>query len=165
MSSGVKRNDPDMGCYTNREDKEMQEITKYKAEDGREFLNKGECEDHEHNCLTAFGIMSALPSRPDGCDFSNGSGYLQHDKDQLLLVRNSFLEFAKRYTTASYIQQTIDKGFDAHASRAGRVLSEALPNSIYKHWYRFETIGEDFREWGQPYYANNPDKATQKQLN
>ena len=143
----------------------MEKITKYKAADGVEFLDEIECKLHEVNCDTARHIMSALPAKPDGCDFSNGSGYIQHDKDLLLKTRNRFLEFAKRYTDASCIQQTIDKGFDVHPSWAGRVLGEMLPYSIGKHWYRFETISDDFREWGQPYYAKNPSEAKQVRLN
>ena len=143
----------------------MEIITKYKAFDGVEFFDETECRLHEVNCDTARHIMSALPARPEGCDFANGSGYIQHDKELLLKTRNRFLEFSKRYTTAKYIQQTIDMGFDAHPSWAGRVLREVLPRSICKHWYRFETIDEAFREWGQPYYANNPSEAKQVRLN
>ncbi len=144
----------------------MEIITKYKAHDGREFLDSDECAVHEQNCTIALGIANKLPGKPSGCDFSNGSGYIQHTRDNVLNVRNEFLEFVKRYTKdISIIQQTIDKGFDAHSSWAGRIIDECTPNSISKHWYRFMCIDAQFREWGQPYYADNPDKAEQVQLN
>jgi hypothetical protein len=144
----------------------MKTITKYIADDGMEFINATDCAEHEHNLGLALGIMSLLPKRPESCDFSNGNGYIQHDKDRLLSVRNDFLEFCKRYSDHKWIQETIDKGFDAHPSWAGRILSECLPRSIYKHWHRLSCIDNQFREWGQPYYADHPEQAkNQSKLN
>lgn len=143
----------------------MEAITKYKAFDGLEFNDADACAEHEANCKEADQIMSQLPAHPDTCAFSNGGGYLQHDKDLLLKVRNQFCEFAKRYTDHKWIQQTIDKGFEAHASWVDRLIGETAPRSISKHWYRFMCIDSEFREWGQPYFTKNPNKAEQNQLN
>jgi hypothetical protein len=143
----------------------MRAITKYKADDGVEFFNAAECGKHETNCNEAARIMEQLPAHPKGCDFTNGSGYVQHDKDTLLKVRNEFLEFAKRYTDHRWIQETIDKGFGAHPSAAGRVLGEVLPRSIDKHWGRFCCIDTEFREWGQHYFALNPEAGKQNRIN
>lgn len=143
----------------------METVTKYKAFDGSEFTDRAECMQHEENCAIAEKIMRQIPLKPDGCDFANGSGYLQHSSNTLLQVRNEFLEFCKRYTSHKWLQETIDKGWDAHGSYAGRILDECAPRSISKHWYRFMCIDSDFREWGQPYYASNPDQAKQVRLN
>lgn len=143
----------------------METITKYKAFDGREFVDPTDCELHETNCKLAEVIMQPMPDKPEGCGFSNGDGYLQHDKEVLLKVRNRFLEFARRYTDHKWVQQTIDKGFDADPSWAGRIIGECAPSTINKHWYRFMCIDNQCREWGQPYYATNPDKAKQIRLN
>ena len=143
----------------------MEAITKFKAFDGLEFFDAVDCELHETNCNLADSIMKALPEKPESCDFSNGSGFIQHKKETLLTVRNRFLEFTKRYSDHKFIQQTIDKGFDADASWAGRIIGECAPNTIYNHWSRFSCIDKSFREWGQPFFAKNPEEATQKQLN
>ena len=143
----------------------MEKIIKYKADDGLEFTDKSRCTEHEDNCLMAANIMLDLPNIPEGSDFSNGCGYIQHDKDCLLAVRNELLEFFKRYSDHKWIQETIDKGFDAHASYVSRIIGESAPSPISKHWYRFECIDYQFREWGQPYYANNPEEGEQIQLN
>ncbi len=90
----------------------MEIITKYKAFDGTEYMNEIECVEHESSCKLADLIISKLPRAIDGCDFSNGDGYIQHDYSVILSVRNEFLEFCKRYTTMHWIQETIDGGFD-----------------------------------------------------
>lgn len=143
----------------------MEVITKYKAIDGLEFLAADDCLDHEKNLVLAAGIMSSIPERPEDSSFSNGSGYIQHDKLKLLQARNRFLEFAKRYSDHKFIQQTIDGGLDIDYGWAGRIIGEFAPQSIYSHWYRFGCIDGDFREWGQPFFVKNPSEASQVQIN
>lgn len=143
----------------------MDIITKYKSFDGVEFLTALDCEEHEFNLKQANLIMSELPDRTDSRNFSNGMGYIQHDSESILKVRNKFLEFCKRYTDMEWIQETIDSGFDVDPSWAGRIIDESAPRSISKLWYRFSCIDKQCREWGQIYYANNPDKAELKRLN
>lgn len=144
----------------------MKEITKYKAEDGLEFNDKVECVEHERSCIMVSIIMERLPNRPDDCSFTNGSGYIQHGSN-LLEVRNDFLRFvSKQYNiTHKWVEQTINKGFEVHPSYVGRLIGECCPNTISKHWYRFMCIDSKLREWGQPYYANNPHEADQVVLN
>lgn len=142
----------------------MEMITKYKAFDGTEYLEESKCADHESNCKIADLIMINLPLKPDGFDFSNGSGYIQHDYNNLLNVRNEFLEFCKRYTDHRWIQETIDGVFDVDPSWAGRMIGECAPNYIYKMWYRFACIDKQQKEWGQPYFATN-EQGENKRLN
>jgi len=139
----------------------MKEIAKYKSEDGEEFIIKRECLQHEANCQEIYSIMQQLPERftDNDCSYANGMGYIQHERENILKVRNQVLEFFKRYTDHKWIQETIDKGFEADSSWAGRVIEEVAPRTIYKHWYRFGCIDSDIREWGQPYYANNTPKG------
>ena len=143
----------------------MEVITKYKAYDDVEFLSAEECEKHESNCKGIRKIMSVLPTKPESCDFSNGSGFLQHDKKILIDARRKFCEFAKRYTDHQWLQQTIDGGLEMDSSWAGRIISECCPNSISKEWYRFQCIDSELREWGQQYYSAHPEAAKQIQLN
>ena len=143
----------------------MEIITKYRAFAGSEFSGEHECDVHEVNCNYANAIISELEDKPDNCEFSNGGGYIQHDLNEVLRLRIEFLEFCKRYTDHKWIQETINGGFDVDSSWAGRIIGECAPNSIYKVWYRFSCIGKDGREWGQPYYVANPDKATDIRLN
>lgn len=144
----------------------METITKYKTDDGREFLDCESCVEHEANCKEAAFIIGELPERPsnNGCDFENGGGYIQHDEEIFMSVKAAFLEFSKRYTDHKWIQSAIDKP-ETHSSWPARILSEAMPSSIYRHWHRFECTDKDFCEWGQPYYATHQNEAKQIQLN
>lgn len=142
----------------------MKTISKYVSNDGVEFLDPEKCTEHEYNFQAAAVIMSKLPERPDTCAFSNGGGFIQHDKESLLDIRNEYLEFCKIYTDHKWIQQTIDKGFDADASWAGRILDDQ-DRFVSRHWYRFMCIDKSHREWGQPFYATHTDGAEHVQLN
>jgi hypothetical protein len=141
----------------------MKKIVKYIADDGIEFNSIDDCNAHEHSCKTAILIMKDLSDIPKGCDFANGSGYIKHDCKKVQSVRNIFLKFCMQYTDHNSIQGLIDG--TTHISHANRYLSEVLPNSILKHWARFNCIDKDGLEWGQPYYAIHPEDAKWKQLN
>lgn len=144
----------------------MEVITKYKAIDGKEFNTDLECLDHELLIKKVDEIMSPLHPIPkdDGCVFANGGGYIQHDKKILILVRRSLLELCKTYVDHKWIQQTIDDE-SVDASWVSRLLGDYGINPLYMAWNRFSCIDKNQREWGQPYYANNPEKAKQIQLN
>jgi len=132
--------------------------------DKNRFTTEIDCLEHEENYKLAEKIIQPLGDRPDSCSFSNGSmGYIQHDRREALRVRNELLEFFKRYTDHKWIQETIDKGWDADPSWVSRIISEYLASSIFTlTWHRFSCIDSKGREYGQPYYKNNPDEASNK---
>ena len=142
----------------------MKAITKYIAYDGREFTNEAECVTHEYNVDLAKNIMVALGDKPDGCDFANGHGYIRHYSPTANRARRDYLEFCKRYSDHKWIQQSIDDA-SIDTSWAGRIIGECAPPSISAMWNRFSCIDSEGREWGQAYYAANPEKGEQKQLN
>lgn len=145
----------------------MQTITKYQAFDGREFFDADECQKYENFAERVTLLMKPLGDKPDlpGCEFENGGGYLQHDGDTFLKVRNALLELAKEQIKHRWIQETIDKGMEVHSSYAGRLISECGNRPLHSAWHRIECTDSKFREWGQPYYANNPSEAEQACLN
>lgn len=143
----------------------MKEIIKYLSDDGLEFKVKAECMTHEANVLIMNDIISELPVRPDGCGFSTGDGYVQHDRELFDRVKIALLEFYKRYTTHKWIQETIDDPLNIDPSWAGRILGETAPNIIYKSWYRFMCTGKNLKEFGQPYYATHQIEAKNICLN
>ena len=141
----------------------MQTITKFKAIDGVEFTDKQECIKYELLIDRVNSIMNTLPKHPDSCDFSNGIGYLQHDKTTLRNAKVSLLTICKEYIDHKWIQQSID-GDTVHPSWVGRLLGDYGIRPLERAWNRFQCIDSKYREWGQPYFAYNPEKATQKCL-
>jgi hypothetical protein len=56
-------------------------------------------------------------------------------------------------------QQTIDNE-TVHSSYVGRLLGDYGIRPLENAWYRFSCVDKQYREWGQPYFATNPDKGT-----
>jgi len=143
----------------------MIEIAKYKAIDGKEFDDKEKCIDYEALIKKVDSIMGVLPKLPNkDCNFSNGGGYIQHEPSILNTVKRDLLGVIKKYVDHKWVQQSIDDP-TIHSSYVGRLLNDYSISPLEKAWDRFMCIDKYQREWGQPYYANNPDDATQKRLN
>lgn len=145
----------------------MNVITKYQSEDGAEFTSADACSAYEALVSNVREIMERLPERPDlpGCEFQNGGGYVQHNTENVLSVRKALLELAAPYCTyVDWVAKAIDDT-SIHPSWPSRIIGEACPSPLSHAWYRFMCMDSEWREWGQPYYANNPDRATQKRLN
>jgi hypothetical protein len=144
----------------------MKTILKYVAYDGREFIDQTACQEYEDNCRAADLAVSRLPPRPkgDGCAFENGHGYIQHDRETFLKVRRLLLEQAKKESPHAWIDQAIADE-TVHPSWAHRWISECCCGQLGKAWYRILCTDSQFREWGQPFYAANPDKGEQVCLN
>lgn len=141
----------------------MKKISKYEADDGTEFDNEKECLDYENLIKKVDKIMSELPSLPkdDNCEFSNGGGFINHDKTILRKVQINILKEIKKYINHDWVQQTIDNE-NAHPSYVGRLIDEHYKiRPLGKAWYRFMCIDKFGREWGQVYFANNPEKGKQ----
>lgn len=145
----------------------MKVINKYVSNDNIEFSNEVDCRDHELNYLIAYNIINKLEPIPenDGCSFANGNGYIQQDLNNVIDCRNEFLEFVKRYTNFRWVQETIDNP-NVNLSWVTRAISDSsCPYTIYGMWSRFTCIDKEGKEWGQSFYALNPDQCKQIKLN
>lgn len=145
----------------------METITKYKAFDGAEFLDADECLKHELLSKRVIDIINQLGELPNlpGCGFQNGGGYLQHDKNTFMKVRNELCEIANEISPHKWFKETIEKGLDAHPSWAGRIIGEISNKALRNAWHRIECTDDQFREYGQPYFVRNPDDVKQVKLN
>ncbi len=136
----------------------------YIADDDTRFDREFECLKHEALGKKVTEIMAKLPSLPSdgGCAFENGGGYIQHDPDTFLLARKQLLVLAKEVSSHKWIQQSIDNE-SAHPSYVARILDD-YQTPIRKAWHRIYCT-TNFREYGQPYFAINPEKAKDICLN
>ena len=142
----------------------MREVLKYQANDGKLFDSKDSCISHEEKLTQVSDIICQLEPKPDSCDFSNGSGYVQQYEDVFLKVRRELLELAKADTDHKWIQQSIDDR-TVDPSWAGRIIGECCIDALYRAWNRFSCIDKDFKEWGQPYFTTHQNEAINKRLN
>lgn len=140
----------------------METITKWKAKDGAEFASMAECVAREALIDEVDVIMANLPKRPDGCDFSNGHGYVQHNAETFWPAREVLLRVANRLYPHAWLTKSIEDR-TVHPSCADRVIGDALPRPLATAWYRFVCTDDSLREWGQPYFREHPSEAPGQQ--
>ena len=142
----------------------MKAITKYKANDGTEFETEKQCQEYESLCARVSAVMEAWPEHPknDGCSFVNGGGFIQLTKGTFEQVRSNLLDIIAQEIPNQWVEQSKDG--TRHPIWVGRLLSDAGSGPLYSAWLRIQCVDPSFREWGQPYYANNPEKGEQKQI-
>ena len=135
----------------------MKEIIKYVAKDGKEFSNKSKCIAYENLIDEVAEIMSAFPPEPegDGCKFANGQGYIQHKEAYFTKAKREILAVARRYSKHHWLEDD-----NSHPSYAMRIIGE-LNTPLHDAWLRIYKTDKEYREFGQVYYAEHPEKAEQ----
>ena len=143
----------------------MRTLTIYEASDGSRHETEVSCLKYEAVIKEVADVMSKLRPRPsdDGCAFSNGHGYLQHPKDAFLGAQRELLRIARRSFRADEFREHFEHALQADAPVGlrfvSRAISECCPAPVDGAWRRLCCVDQQFREWGQPYYALNPDKG------
>jgi len=143
----------------------MKTIIKYIANDGKEFKVESECLEYDKLIEWCNNLMSVLPELPknDGCRFANGQGYIQHNKEIFDKFKTDVLLKAQDYIDHKWISETLHG--DAHPSFAGKLIYESGLDPLYSAWCRVQNTDKNYREYGQMYYAVNPNQSTGGQIN
>lgn len=138
----------------------MKPVTKYEAEDGKVFDSEFDCVAYEKRSARIAEVVSKLQPIPknDGCEFTNGGGYVQQLPAVVVSVRVALLKIAQEASTHKWLQESIDD-ISADPSWAARIISECDSTPLHKAWLRIMCIDKQFREWGQPFYALHPEQA------
>lgn len=142
----------------------MKQIIKWQAEDGSEFTDMAECLSYESLCAQVADVMAAFPPKPenDGCSFSNGGGFLQLSEAVVKDVRLKLLDIVATKISHRWVDESRDMRVDA--SYVDRLLGDYGIRPLCRAWSRISCIDKQWREWGQPFFANNPGEGTQKML-
>ncbi len=132
----------------------MIELITYRADDGKTFNSKEECTKYEQILSKVNAFLSIVPD-PIDFDISNGQGYILHEKGtasdmEELLVNLSNIWFKEKFTGFCYI--------------LGRYIDDSDMKCLNRLSYRLMCFSGD-REYGQPYFANNPSEADNIQVN
>lgn len=138
----------------------MEAIIIYKASDGRRFDVEADCITHENIVGKLTELFQRFPALPkdDGCEFTNGGGYIQHTRDIYEKVTADFYGLACQY----------HKGLEQYPCNSyafWRTLDDS-GSPFYGYGHRLLNINEKtFREYGQGYYRANPEKCKGGQIN
>ena len=143
----------------------MRKITVWVANDGCRFDKASDCKKYEVFAAKVAKVVALLPPVPkdDGCSFGNGHGYIQHDPKVVKQYKGLLLDLIETKTDHKWVKQA--RADNIHPSWIGRLLSDMGNRPLDNAWYRMSCMDKSCREWGQPYFANNPDKGDQKCLN
>lgn len=135
------------------------EITRYVADDKSEFDNRAAADKYCEQADLVARLMSELLPKPEGCDFSNGHGYIQHDAELLKAVWNGLLDYAAQFLMPhAWLAESQDLAADA--SWVGRLIGEWGHKALGDAWYRMQCIDRrTAKEYGQPYFALHPNEA------
>lgn len=141
-------------------------VVVFESEDGYRFNTEDECRKHEDQRERTGVIMKQLNSIPGTMlsKFQGGEGYIQQHESVFLKVRNDLLVLAKEFTDHRWIQDSISNP-GSHPSHVARALDDYNLKAIGKAWYRIMCTDSQYREWGQPYYRENPEAAKRVCLN
>ena len=132
----------------------MKEIIMYKSLYGEIFKDKNAClaqDELYEKCKVIGSKLGPLP-KDEGCDFSNGKGFLRHSTAiQLRLVR----EIEDLALSMKIVE-------DSKLNFLGRILSDSSEYGPLRDLYsRLQCIDSQGREWGQMYFAINENKGEQ----
>jgi hypothetical protein len=138
----------------------MKKINKWVARDGSEWKTEESAVNHEIFLDKIEMVESIIPKKPDTTNFTNGHGYIQHSKDSIKKARNMLVELADEYV-GSFMST-----YDLKSYAFGRYLNDGNYN-LYDLYNRIVSCIDDntWREYGQTYFANNPNEAEQVCVN
>lgn len=144
--------------------------TVYEARDGTRFIVEADALAHEKRLDKLAVIediilpLGPVPSDP-GCNYANGGGYVQRD---LAIAKRCAEGLVKAFAEAKPAHADIcrrvltEGAWLCRAGIIGRVISDC-DGDFWRAWSRLSCIDDQGREWGQPYYALNPTKGTQRE--
>lgn len=140
----------------------MKKLTVYESADGNRFNTEEDCLAYEKFADLVDETELMFGVRPDDINFTNGDGYIRHTEDGYIAYRVKILGLVFAHiSTHKWVQQAIDDP-EMNISYVNRLVSDghgAGTDKITHSLLRLMCIGPNRREWGQPFYALNPDQG------
>ncbi len=136
----------------------MTPITQYKTVDGKIFSTITKAVIYEQALEDQNKILSILNPVPDGTDFLNGCSFVQQEANAVRQARHDLLTLFSKFIDHKWILQTRDN-LETHPSWVAWLIDEYDEYPFKQAWHRLCCIDSQFREWGQQYFANNPEKS------
>lgn len=139
----------------------METIQKYRAFDGKIFDSIEDCKKYEDIAIEVKNFLASIEDSEkynEGCNFSNGNGFIQHPQGTYKIIENKLVELSNKYFKQ-------DKPFTQFNYYLGRIIDDSNMKCLNKLSYKLMCTDSQEREFGQPYYTSHPEQATLIQLN
>lgn len=145
----------------------MKPITRFLADDGAEFASELEALERDALVAELIEVEKHLIPRPSGGHFTESGEYVQQSGPVVLAFQRRLIRmFATRYDAhlgerwARYLVIEVPVG----NTYLGRLVSDCAPPCFNRTWWRLWCMDRRFREYGQPYFAHQADKALDSAL-
>ncbi len=141
----------------------MKQITKYEANDGSQWDAIDKAVERDTLLLVIAETDRLLKPRPEG----SFEGYVQQDKQNVMDYKRVLMRIAKKYCYGGSDSSIWDLPVEQlhPSSIAGRFIDDSDCNPLQGAWYRLRCTDDKYREFNQPFYVLNPDKAVMKEIN
>lgn len=143
----------------------MKKVERYQAIDDSIFEKAEEAIAHDEYQAKIFDVSNMLPPLPkeDDCNFANGHGFIQHDKEVFNKYKSAILELGGLRVHSEMTEWAKTPDEVPNMGITGRYFDDGDPE-LYRLWGRVMCTDSDYREWGQPYFALNPGKGELKKI-
>jgi hypothetical protein len=132
----------------------VKEVTRYQSEDGKEFVDKNECEKYDMLLSNCKRINDILKPKPEGCDFFNSGESIQQNIEDVKDFKRHIVQACSSYIDHQYVRDVANG--ERHISHLSRLVCDKQISPINRLFYRLECIDKNGKEYGQPYFNNNP---------
>lgn len=136
----------------------MRIVTHYQANDGTLWDVAEQAEKRDALVARIERAKALLTPRPSDVRFENGHGYVQQDPARVRLCKIDLLTIASELSSYDVFRSNPDL-VNPRGSIAGRIIDDMDHPVLYNAWYRLMCMDDEYREWGQPYYATHPEQA------
>ena len=140
----------------------METIQQYKSFCGKIFNTIEECNRYEVISKQVDNILETIEDSSkfdEGCNFTNGEGFIQHPANTYNILEKELVRLSNIWFKAE------DDPFTCFNYYLGRYIDDSNMSCLNKLSYKLMCIDELGREYGQPYFKNNPDKCKGDRLN
>lgn len=132
-------------------------ILKIESQEGRIFDTSSECVKYERIYSQIINLLSDLfDYKDDSLDFANGRGYIQHPPGTRYKLEVELVKLTNEY---------LEENFTLGQGMIHRYIDDCNHKLLKKLSYKITCMDKRDREYGQPYFAINPDKCVDIKLN
>lgn len=140
----------------------MHTIIVFVADDGSRFDDEEACDRYEQEAALIAQALSGIGPRLE----LRSNQCRQHTRAGCFFAREKLIEevIKKRWSADEFpCLRRAANDIDPRSSFIGRLIDDGGGRALKVAWFRLICIDwETFREYSQPYFANNPNEALER---